>query len=121
MSKSHKFTDDHSHKCNNTFTALGMKIMKSVKIKYNINSSQNNVKLFVFEMSPEDIVCGRSLMMAEAARSNCNVSWRLGQVAVVLGKVPVVLPPPPAGYGVEGVLELLPLLLPLCSDMLDTC
>jgi hypothetical protein len=72
-------------------------------------------------MSPEDIVCGRSLMMAVAARSNCSVSWRFGQVAVVLGKVPVVLPPPPAGYGVEGVLELLPLLLPLCSDILDTC
>jgi hypothetical protein len=75
----------------------------------------------MLERSPEDIVCGRSLMMAEAARSNWSVSWRLGQVAVVLGKVPVVLPPPPAGYGVEGVLELLPLLLPLCSDMLDTC
>jgi len=88
----------------------------------NIDSLQNKVKLLMLEMSPEDIVCGRSLMMAEAARSNCSVSWRFGQVAVVLGKVPVVLPPPPpAGYGVEGVLELLPLLLPLCSDMLDTC
>lgn len=56
------------------------------------------------ENSPEEIVCGLSLMMAEAARSNWRVSWRFGQVAVVLGIVV-------AGYGVQGVLELLLLLL----------
>lgn len=51
-------------------------------------------------------------MMAFAALSNCTVSCRLGHVAVVLGKLV-------DGNGVQGVLELL--LLLLCSDMLDTC
>lgn len=59
---------------------------------------------------PEEIVCGRSLIMAEAARSNCIVSWRFGQVAVVVGATV-------AGKGVHGVLELL---LLLCSDIFDT-
>jgi hypothetical protein len=77
----------------------------------------NSVQLHVLYHSPEDMVWGRSLIMAVAARSNWSVSWRFGQVAVVLGKVPVVLLLPPAGYGVDGVLEL----LLLCSDMLDTC
>lgn len=40
------------------------------------------------------------------------VSWRLGHVAVVFGIVV-------AGNGVQGVLLLL--LLPLCSDILETC
>lgn len=50
--------------------------------------------------------------MADAALSNCIVSCRFGQVAVVLGTAV-------AGKGVHGVLELL--LLPLCSDMFETC
>lgn len=61
---------------------------------------------------PEEMVCGLSLIIAFAALSNCTVSCRLGQVAVVFGSVVV-------GKGVQGVLELL--LLLLCSDMLDTC
>ena len=51
-------------------------------------------------------------MMAVAARSNCRVSCRFGQVAVVFGRVPVELATP-----VEGVLEL----LSLCSDAFTCC
>ena len=60
---------------------------------------------------PDEIVCGRSLMMAEAALSNWMVSCRFGHVDVVVGMTA-------AGKGVHGVLELL--LLLLCSDMLET-
>jgi len=50
-SKSQKFTDNHSQTCDNTFTALGTKILKSVKMKqkWNINSLQNNVNLLAPE------------------------------------------------------------------------
>lgn len=58
------------------------------------------------------MVCGRSFMIALAARSNCMVSCRLGQVAVVVGMAV-------GGNGVHGVLELE--LLLLFSDMFDTC
>lgn len=34
---------------------------------------------------PEEIVCGRSPIMADAARSNCSVSCKLGQVDVEFG------------------------------------
>lgn len=63
------------------------------------------------QVIPDEIVCGLSLMIAVAARSNCSVSCRFGQVAVVFGIVV-------AGNGVHGVLELL--LLLLCSDIFDT-
>lgn len=63
------------------------------------------------QVLPDEIVCGLSLMIADAARSNCSVSCRFGQVAVVFGIVV-------AGNGVHGVLELL--LLLLCSDIFDT-
>lgn len=50
-------------------------------------------------------------MIAEAALSNCIVSCKFGQVAVVVGAALT-------GNGVQGVLELL--LLLLCSDIFDT-
>lgn len=62
-------------------------------------------------MLPEEIVCGLSLMIALAARSNCIVSCKFGHVAVVFGNTV-------AGNGVHGVLELL--LLLLCSDIFET-
>lgn len=67
---------------------------------------------YLSRVIPEEIVCGRSFKMAEAALSNCIVSCKFGQVAVVFGIVV-------AGNGVHGVLLLL--LLPLCSDIFETC
>lgn len=58
------------------------------------------------------MVCGLSLIMADAALSNCIESCKFGHVDVVVGAVA-------AGKGVQGVLELL--LLLLCSDIFDTC
>lgn len=66
---------------------------------------------FPFTVLPDDMVCGRSLIIAEAALSNCMVSCRFGQVEVVVGIED-------AGNGVHGVLELL--LLLLCSDIFET-
>lgn len=62
-------------------------------------------------MLPDDMVWGLSLIIADAALSNCKVSCRFGHVAVVVGAVAF-------GNGVQGVLELL--LLLLCSDIFDT-
>jgi hypothetical protein len=67
------------------------------------------------------MVCGRSLSMAEAARSNCSVSWRLGQVeALVFDSVKVTLLPLLLLGEVESgasqsVLPFEPFPLPVCG------
>lgn len=47
---------------------------------------------------PDEIVCGLSFIMAQAALSNCMESSRLGHVVRAVF---------PGGYGEDGVLELL--------------